>query len=98
MGPSSLLRSIPRRAMPPTQSLPRVELVVDLRLDVNPTCDCTCNDVGAIVGRKVVLAEFIECRVIQPRVPESAEVPMMNVGVDHWRHDPILVTSSAHGQ
>ncbi len=71
--------------------------MVDLGLYVDPTLDGCLSGVGAIVGREVVLTQIIEGRVVHPRVPESVEVPMVDVGVDQCRHisDPALSTGPA---
>jgi hypothetical protein len=63
----------------------RVGPVIHLGLHVHPALDPDAGGVGAVVGGPVVGAQGGERGVLEPRIPEAAEIPMVHVGVDHGR-------------
>jgi hypothetical protein len=57
--------------------------MVDVGLHMHPALDRHLGRVGAVVGGQVIGAKRLEVRVVQPRIAEPVEIPMVDVRVDH---------------
>jgi hypothetical protein len=61
--------------------------MVDLRLHVHPPADRHAGAVRTVVSGQIIGPQGAEVRVLQPRIAEAPEVPVVHVRVDESQHD-----------